>query len=107
MQNNKSNFNNQYRNNNQHNQSNNRTYQPREKIDYNDVIAGLQDYMLSNKLLVRSQKTMQPGQPNKKDDAFRKKQQSVSIKDSFFRPKEKDTLFWFVKSHIIIWTRHE
>ena len=80
--------------NNQHNHSNNHVQQPREKIDYNDVIVGLQDYMLSNKLLVKSQKTMQPSQPNKKDDAFRKKQQSVPIKDSFFRPKEKDTLFW-------------
>jgi hypothetical protein len=87
-------YNNNHNQNNQNNHSNNRVYQPREKIDYNDVIVGLQDYMLSNKLLVRSQKTMQPSQPNKKDDAFRKKQQPLPIKDSFFRPKEKDTLFW-------------
>ncbi len=65
----------------------------REKIDYNDVIAGLQDYMFTSKMLVRSQKTMQLYQQTKKKNTVEKKEEKP-MKDSFFRPKEKDALFW-------------
>ena len=52
---NHNNYNNRNHNNQMRHNNNTRPYKsPQQKTNYNDVIKNLQDYMLSNKLLVQS-----------------------------------------------------
>ena len=100
--NNRNNYNN--RNNNRNNYQNNRQpYKtPPQKTDYNDVIKNLQDYMLSNKLLVQSLKFRVASGKNKKhqimtsNETAQEKKEIIMKKeqDKFFYPSQKDQLYW-------------
>lgn len=103
--NNRNNYNNRNNNNNRNNYQNNRQQPyktPPQKTDYNDVIKNLQDYMLSNKLLVQSLKFRVASGKNKKhqimtsNETAQEKKEIImkKEKDKFFYPSQKDQLYW-------------
>ena len=101
--NNYNNSNNNRNNNRNHYQTNRQPYKtPPQKTDYNDVIKNLQDYMLSNKLLVQSLKFRVATGKNKKyqimtsNETPQEKKEIImkKEKDKFFYPSQKDQLYW-------------
>jgi hypothetical protein len=66
-------------------------------INYNHVLKNLQDYMLTSKLIIKSNQTHfndADDKKNQKNEKQKKEKSVVKEESPFFYPKEKDSLFW-------------